>query len=128
MYRHLLPITLFLASLGRAQVPCGVTNTELSILAGAHVIYSWPASIQPPDALVKLVRDGLVGGLILFGENVGDGTAAALASLQSDFKSSPAPPVFTKFFQASGPLFINTDQEGGQVINSSFKILQRRIS
>ncbi|KAI1811338.1 glycoside hydrolase family 3 protein [Poronia punctata] len=98
-----------------AAVPSGVTNKELQILAGAHVIYSWPSTVSAPDELVNLIRNGVVGGLILFGENVGTGTADVLASLQSDYSASPAGSVFKKYLGADGPLFINTDQEGGQV-------------
>jgi beta-glucosidase-like glycosyl hydrolase len=64
---------------------------------------------------VQLIHDGVVGGLILFGENVGNGTAAVLASLQSDYESSLAAAVFKRYFSMNGPLFINTDQEGGLV-------------
>lgn len=117
MYRTLWASSLCLALAvpGWAKVPSCVTDSDLAILAGAHVIYSWPQTIQPPDELVNLVRDGVVGGVILFGENVGNGTAPALASLQADYESSPANTVFRKYFQTSGPLFINTDQEGGEV-------------
>ncbi|KAH8904801.1 glycosyl hydrolase [Coniochaeta sp. PMI_546] len=117
MRRTLLSVylTLALALPGWAKVPSCVTDSDLAILAGAHVIYSWPKTIPPPDELVNLVRDGVVGGVILFGENVGNGTATALASLQSDYISSPATAVFRRYFRTSGPLFITTDQEGGQV-------------
>ncbi|OIW27042.1 glycosyl hydrolase [Coniochaeta ligniaria NRRL 30616] len=107
--------TLALALPIGAKVPSCVTDNDLAILAGAHVIYSWPQTVSPPDELVDLTRDGLVGGVILFGENVGNGTADALASLQSDYESSPAAAVFQRYFRTSGPLFITTDQEGGQV-------------
>jgi len=106
-------LTLALPSL--AKVPSCVTDSDLAILAGAHVIYSWPTTITAPDELVKLVREGVVGGVILFGENVGNGTANALASLQSDYDASPAAAVFKRYFRTSGPLFITTDQEGGEV-------------
>jgi beta-glucosidase-like glycosyl hydrolase len=108
-------LSLALALPALATVPSCVPDSDLAILAGAHVIYSWPKTIQPPAELVNLVSQGLVGGVILFGENVGNGTATALASLQSDYESSPATAVFERYFQTSGPLFITTDQEGGQV-------------
>lgn len=106
-----LPLALVVG----ASVPSTVTDQQLSILAGAHVIYSWPTTVQPPSSLVQLVSQGLVGGVILFGENVGNGTPSALASLQSAYASSPAPAVFQKYVGTNGPLFINTDQEGGEV-------------
>ncbi|KAI3319247.1 glycoside hydrolase family 3 protein [Xylariaceae sp. AK1471] len=110
-----LYLAFALALPGWAKVPSHVTDTDLSILAGAHVIYSWPKTIQPPDELIHLVREGVVGGIILFGENVGNDTATVLASLQSDYESSPAAAVFKRYFGMNGPLFINTDQEGGLV-------------
>lgn len=108
-------VCLALALPSWAKVPSCVTDNDLAILAGAHVIYSWPKTIPPPDELVSLVREGVVGGVILFGENVGNGTADVLAALEADYESSPAAAVFMKYFRTSGPLFITTDQEGGQV-------------
>ncbi|KAI8634658.1 glycoside hydrolase family 3 protein [Xylariaceae sp. FL1651] len=110
-----LYLAVALALPGWARVPSNITDADLSILAGAHVIYSWPKTVQPPAELVQLVRDGVVGGFILFGENVGNETATALASLQSDYDSSPAAAVFKRYFGMNGPLFVNTDQEGGLV-------------
>ncbi|KAK3314572.1 glycosyl hydrolase [Apodospora peruviana] len=98
-----------------ANVPSGITDRDLSILAGSHVIYSWPSTVEPPNSLLQAVRDGLVGGVILFGENVGNGTPAALQSLQSAYKASPAPAVFRKYVGMDGALFLTTDQEGGKV-------------
>jgi beta-glucosidase-like glycosyl hydrolase len=117
MYSTLLSasLALTLAVRGWAKVPSCVTDSDLAILAGAHVIYSWPTTVQPPANLVQLVHKGVVGGVILFGENVGTGTADALASLQANYSSSPASAVFQKYFRSNGPLFITTDQEGGQV-------------
>jgi beta-glucosidase-like glycosyl hydrolase len=117
MHRTLLnaSLSLALALPGLAKVPSCVTESDLSILAGAHVIYSWPKTIAAPAQIVDLVRDGVVGGLILFGENVGNGTAETLASLQAVYQSSPANAVFTKYFRTTGPMFISTDQEGGKV-------------
>ena len=117
MHRTLLSasLSLVLALPSWADVPSCVTDSDLGILAGAHVIYSWPKTIAAPDQLLNLVRDGVVGGVILFGENVGNGTAETLALLQADYELSPANAVFSKYFRTTGPLFINTDQEGGQV-------------
>ncbi|KAB5545815.1 glycosyl hydrolase [Coniochaeta sp. 2T2.1] len=98
-----------------AKPPSCVSDIDLGILAGAHVVYSWPKTIPPPNDLVNLVRDGVVGGVILFGENVGNGTSDALESLQSNYQASPAGAVFDRYFRMTGPLFITTDQEGGQV-------------
>ncbi|HXM54892.1 MAG TPA: glycoside hydrolase family 3 N-terminal domain-containing protein [Candidatus Dormibacteraeota bacterium] len=58
-----------------------------------------------PDAdLLQRVRDGQVGGVIVFGENVGPGLADALASLQHAAAAGGSP-----------PLLVSTDQEGGSV-------------
>ncbi|KAI0391189.1 glycosyl hydrolase [Xylariaceae sp. FL0594] len=109
-------LCLVLAAPIWAKMPYNISDSDLSILAGAHVIYSWPKAIQAPDELVSLIRSGVVGGLILFGENVGTGTGDVLVSLQGEYRTSPANKVFKRYFGIdTGPLFINTDQEGGIV-------------
>ncbi|MCJ1327700.1 hypothetical protein MMC10_004372 [Thelotrema lepadinum] len=89
----------FLLSLGTATA---ISSTE----AAYHVIYSYTGP-SPPSGLVSLISQGLVGGLILFGDNIASNTSAVLSSLQSTYASSPA--------YAGSPLLIMTDQEGGEV-------------
>lgn len=89
--------------------------SDLDILAGQHVIYSWPTTSQPPAQLISLTKAGLVGGVILFGENVDASTASAMDTLRSAYASSPAPALLRKLTGKDAKFFISTDQEGGQV-------------
>ncbi|OAR02754.1 hypothetical protein LLEC1_06760 [Akanthomyces lecanii] len=89
--------------------------SDLDILAGQHVIYSFPSSSTPPVQLVQLTKAGLVGGVILFGENVDSNTAAAMETLRKAYMASPAPALLKKTTLADAKFFISTDQEGGQV-------------
>ena len=79
-----------------------ISSTE----AAYHVIYSYTGP-DPPSGLVGLIGQGLVGGLILFGDNIASNTSDVISSLQSTYKSSSA--------YAGSPLLIMTDQEGGEV-------------
>jgi beta-glucosidase-like glycosyl hydrolase len=87
----------------------------MDILAGAHVIYSY-SSTEPPSELTSLASQGLIGGVILFGENIDSDTPGYMEDLQKAFAASPAPAVLEAQAGASGPLIIMTDQEGGQVV------------
>ncbi|KAK2592537.1 hypothetical protein QQS21_009752 [Conoideocrella luteorostrata] len=91
--------------------------SDIDILAGQHIVYSFPSSSQPPDELVKLTRAGLVGGVILFGENVdANTTATAMATLKAAYRSSPAPALLKrKTGRDDVHFFVTTDQEGGKV-------------
>ena len=89
---------------------------DMDILAGQHVIYSWPSSATPPDALLNLTRAGLVGGVILFGENVdATETPKALQALKAAYNASPAPALLKKKTGRTAQFFVTTDQEGGEV-------------
>ncbi|KAK5994479.1 putative secreted glycosyl hydrolase [Cladobotryum mycophilum] len=90
-------------------------TTDLDILAGQHVIYSYPLTSQPPQQLLDLTRAGLVGGIILFGENIDANTSAAINSLRTAYAASPAPALLKKHTGKDAHLLITTDQEGGQV-------------
>jgi beta-N-acetylhexosaminidase len=69
-------------------------------------IVSAMAGLRPSPALLRRVRHGEVGGVILFGQNVGSHpqVRAAIASLQRAARRDGNP-----------PLLISTDQEGGTV-------------
>ncbi|KAF2096438.1 putative glycosyl hydrolase [Rhizodiscina lignyota] len=82
------------------------SSTNLSILAGYHVIYSYSGTTVPA-ALLNSVKAGKVGGIILFGDNVDSAIATHMASIQSAYKQSASYPGY--------PLLIVTDQEGGEV-------------
>lgn len=76
------------------------------VQAGYHVIYSYSGT-TPPSDLTSLIKQGLVGGVVLFGDNVDDNLGSTIANWQSVYSSSAA--------YAGSPLLIMTDQEGGQV-------------
>lgn len=115
MLSQLTPL-LALAGLVPA-VSALATDNDLAILAGTHVIYSFPDEASPPEELLNLTRAGLVGGVILFGENINSSiTPSAMAALQDAYSSSPAPAVIEAHTGVShAPLLIMTDQEGGLV-------------
>lgn len=96
--------------------PCRGAASDLDILAGQHVIYSYPSSSAPPAQLLQLTQAGLVGGVILFGVNIDANTAAAMETLRQAYAASPAPALLQKTTGVAGARFlISTDQEGGQV-------------
>jgi beta-N-acetylhexosaminidase len=78
-------------------------------LAGQRVIYSYSGD-TPPASLLKLIRNGEVGGVIFFSGNFQDRAQfrAAVSKLEAAnaSKSNPA---------RSYPLLLMTDQEGGEV-------------
>jgi beta-glucosidase-like glycosyl hydrolase len=76
------------------------------ISAGYHVIYSYSGT-KPPDQLTTLIKNGSVGGILLFGENVSSDLPNQVKEWQTIYRSSSA--------FAGSPLLIMTDQEGGQV-------------
>jgi beta-glucosidase-like glycosyl hydrolase len=81
-------------------------TSDLTLLAAHHVVHSYPG-LTPPASLLTLTRQGKVGGIILFGENVDDNLPAVVASFQTAYTQSPG--------YNGLPLLILTDQEGGQV-------------
>ena len=87
-------------------------NKDFSTQAGAHIIYSYPG-LNPPPHLYDLIRDGKVGGIILFGENVDfdhdavSHIAKTVDTFQEAYTHSPG--------YDGLPLLITTDQEGGIV-------------
>lgn len=98
-------VTLFLALCSVRQVQAS-TRINLTVLAGAHVIYSYSGT-TPPEELTTLIEGGLVGGVILFGNNVNSSLPAIIESWQTAYANSPA--------YIGSPLLIMTDQEGGEV-------------
>lgn len=84
-----------------------LADNALSIVAGYHVIYSWPGGAVPQE-LYDLTKEGKVGGVIIFGENVNDDLPDQIAKLQDVYKQSPG--------YIGKPLLIVTDQEGGEVV------------
>lgn len=83
------------------------TSDDLAVQVGHHIVFSYP-NLQPPDHLFDLIKQGKVGGVILFGENVADNLSTTIDAFQNAYKQSPGYP--------GSPLLIMTDQEGGQVV------------
>lgn len=79
---------------------------DLAVEVGHHVIFSY-SGLQPPTHLFDLIKQGKVGGIILFGENVDDNLGNIIGDFQEAYRKSSA--------YAGVPLLITTDQEGGQI-------------
>ena len=82
-------------------------SKDLSVLTGLHVVYSWPGGTIPQE-LYDLTKDGKVGGVIIFGENVNDNLPSQVAKLQNVYKKSAG--------YIGHPLLVVTDQEGGIIV------------
>lgn len=74
---------------------------------GQRVIFSYPGA-TPSDELMQSIRDGLVGGLIFFGENILSLSQIAdvVTELRAAHAQSPT---------SGSPFLLMTDQEGGVV-------------
>lgn len=96
-------LLLTLCSLRQVQAS---SQTNLTVLSGLHVIYSYSGT-TPPAELTTLIEDGLVGGVILFGNNVDSSLPTTIEAWQTAYANSPA--------YIGSPLLIMTDQEGGEV-------------
>ena len=74
---------------------------------GQRVIFSYPGA-TPSDEMIQLIKDGMVGGLIFFGENILSLTQIAdvVTELKAAHAQSPT---------SDTPLLLMTDQEGGVV-------------
>ena len=91
---------------GRA--PRLVSTLNTSQLAGQRVIYSY-RGLNPPPALLRLIRRGEAAGVIFFAGNIASpAQLAAVARELQQANLSPANPVHV-------PLLLMTDQEGGEV-------------
>ena len=109
----LVSLGMLLQGLGAVAKGCDVSQ-DLAVLAGQHIIYSY-SEPSPPQLLMDLTAQGLVGGIILYGANVVNTTPADMEALQRAYKNSPAPAILKKHTGLEGPLLITTDQEGGEV-------------
>jgi beta-N-acetylhexosaminidase len=80
-------------------------STEQQV--GQRVVFSYPGA-TPPEELLQWIRDGKVGGLIFFGENILSlqQIADIVTELRQAHAQSPT---------ASSPLMLMTDQEGGYI-------------
>lgn len=101
-------ITVLLSSLfSLCSAALATTSDDLPSQVGHHVIFSYPG-LQPPAHLFDLIKQGKVGGIILFGENVSSNLTSTIDAFQNAYKQSPDYP--------GSPLLIMTDQEGGEVV------------
>lgn len=80
-------------------------STEQQV--GQRVIFSYPGA-TPSDEMLQLIKDGLVGGLIFFGENIL--SLAQITDVVTELKAAHA-----QSPTSSSPLLLMTDQEGGVV-------------
>jgi beta-N-acetylhexosaminidase len=86
-----------------SALPPGLSIDQL---AGQRVIYSYPGA-TPPQSLLDRIRQGRVGGVIFFGENIK--STSQIAGVVSQLRQAAAQsPVHQ-------PLLLMTDQEGGLV-------------
>jgi len=85
----------------------GLTTEQL---VGQRVIVSY-AGPTPPEALLELIRQGEVAGVIFFGENIESKgqIRRTISDLQQARSNSDLPPALQE------PLLMMTDQEGGIV-------------
>ncbi|OAQ59355.1 glycosyl hydrolase [Pochonia chlamydosporia 170] len=94
------------------------SKTDIDILAGQHVIYSYNyTDPKPPQELIDLTRAGLVGGVLLYDIHVNDNTPAAMKQLLDAYASSPARRLLQKITGKKTNFLVMTNQEGGTVFN-----------
>jgi beta-N-acetylhexosaminidase len=94
----------------RAAAPAGLpwhVSLTSEQQVGQRVVFSYSGP-TPPDELLQWIRDGKVGGLIFFGENIVslEQIADVVTELRQAHAQSPT---------ASSPLMLMTDQEGGLI-------------
>jgi beta-N-acetylhexosaminidase len=91
-----------------ASLAAAIPRLSAAQLAGQRVIYSY-SGLNPPAALLSLIRHGDAAGVIFFGDNISSlaQISAVIRTLEAA-DASPSNPVRT-------PLLLMTDQEGGEV-------------
>jgi beta-N-acetylhexosaminidase len=78
-------------------------------LAGQRVIYSYKG-LTPPASLLRWIRQGEVGGVIFFGQNItSEPQISSIINELDQANASPSNPL------RKSPLLLMTDQEGGEV-------------
>jgi len=101
-------LALGVASAAPAQAcPPWWAKLSLAQQAGQRVIFSYPGA-DPSDDMIQLIKDGMVGGLIFFGENIP--SLSHIADVVADLKAAHA-----QSPTSSSPLLLMTDQEGGYI-------------
>ncbi|KAI1932914.1 hypothetical protein LOZ66_000302 [Ophidiomyces ophidiicola] len=84
----------------------GQRDSDLYTQAGYHVVFSY-RGIEPPTQLLDLIKQGKVGGIIFFRENVNQELPQVITWLQDTYRQSVA--------YSGRPLLMMVDQEGGRV-------------
>lgn len=103
MTAGLVPIAASLALAAPAPAPATTAATEPLAEQVGRMIMTGYAGPYPDAGVLRRVRRGEVGGVILMGENVGPRTGAAVRALQAAAR------------RAGRRLLVATDQEGGLV-------------
>jgi beta-N-acetylhexosaminidase len=91
------------------QAVTTLSGLSLAQMAGQRVIYSY-TGLTPPASLLSSIRNGEVGGVIFFGQNIS--SQAQIASVIAELDQADASPQNPL---RSSPLLLMTDQEGGLV-------------
>jgi beta-N-acetylhexosaminidase len=76
-------------------------------LAGQRVVYSYPG-LTPPAQLLTDIKNGQVGGVIFFGENIS--SESQIAGVITQLRQAQSASLVKQL-----PLLLMTDQEGGEV-------------
>ena len=91
------------------QAVTALPELSLAQMAGQRVIYSY-TGLTPPASLLSSIRNGEVGGVIFFSQNIS--SQAQIASVIAELDQANASPQNPL---RSSPLLLMTDQEGGLV-------------
>jgi beta-N-acetylhexosaminidase len=91
------------------QSVTALPELSLAQMAGQRVIYSY-TGLTPPASLLSSIRNGEVGGVIFFSQNIS--SQAQIASVIAELDQANASPQNPLH---SSPLLLMTDQEGGLV-------------
>ena len=91
------------------QAVTALPELSLAQMAGQRVIYSY-TGLTPPASLLSSIRNGEVGGVIFFSQNIS--SQAQIASVIAELDQANASPQNPL---RSSPLLLMTDQEGGPV-------------
>ena len=91
------------------QAVTALPELSLAQMAGQRVIYSY-TGLTPPASLLSSIRNGEVGGVIFFSQNIS--SQAQIASVIAELDQANASP---QNLLRSSPLLLMTDQEGGLV-------------
>lgn len=107
-------LSLGLLGVSHANPQPHSTPSDLDLITGQHVIYSYNAS-DLPEELISLTRQGLVGGILLYDLHINEQTPAKMSELMDAYRESPARRLLRKKYGRDTPLLIMTNQEGGTI-------------